>query len=190
MRFTLGLLLSIALACGGLGPEPQPEPQPEPPPEPPPKPAALTGRPAHPNAPFATVKDVGDLVTGKDWLAGAVRGPFGPKDDCLLAIYNDSAKNDFYAALQCGDAEWRSGPLAEWSSFELEELLMKDVDGDGYAEAVVMASWMTGIGPEGSIPFLYTSVLTWTGETLQRLKALEQTLEDKPTVAAVKASLP
>ncbi|MEL6343383.1 MAG: hypothetical protein AAFV53_09625 [Myxococcota bacterium] len=182
MRFTLGLLLSIALACGGLPPPSQPEPQPEP--------AALTGFPDHPDTPFVVMEDVGDLVTGDDWLAGAVRGPFGTRDDCLLAIYNDSAKNDFYAALQCGDAEWRSGPLAEWSSFELEELLMKDVNGDGYAEAVVMASWMTGIGPDGSIPFLYTSVLTWTGEEMQRLEALEQTLEDKPTVTAVKASLP
>lgn len=162
------------------------EPSPEPPaPEP-------TGprRPEHPDAPFTAVDDIGDLLGDGQVLAAAVRGPFGPADDCVLAIVQEGDRMALHAVLSCGDEVWREGPLGTWSGDGVARIEPRDLDGDGFMELVVIGWWVAGIGPDGMEPFLYTNILGWDGTALTRDKKLESKLATKQKVDDVLAALP
>jgi hypothetical protein len=145
-------------------------------------------RPATPQGPFAAVEEVPGLKDGERVLR-ASRGPFGPSDDCVLAVTSRGANDAFHARLDCGTETWSIGPLTDWAGWELDELWMRDLDGDGYVEAVVMGRYVTGIGPEGVVPFPVTSVLRWDGRTLTRDAAAEAKVDAARTPAEVKKKL-
>ncbi len=145
-------------------------------------------RPATPQRPFEAVEDVPGLEDGERFLR-ASRGPFGPSDDCVFAITSRGANDAFHARLDCGTETWSIGPLTDWAGWELDELWMRDLDADGYVEAVVMGRYVTGIGPEGVVPFLATSVLRWDGRTLTRDPTAEAKVDAARTPAEVKKKL-
>jgi hypothetical protein len=48
-----------------------------------------------------------------------------------------------------------------WWLWECEGMRADDLNGDGFTDLEVEASYMTGIGPEGAVPFSMNSVLLW-----------------------------
>lgn len=170
-KTTCALLTGIMLlACAGV-PDPDANPSPivEAPPETIPAPAEptppLTGRPTTPDAPFEAVSSMPE-IPGWTFIE-ALKGPFGPADDCIVAVYeNPDGAGSLHGRLTCGTHQWDTGPLTSFALHEFELMTTTDVDGDGYADVLVKGRYMSGIGPEGAVPFPVMVVLHWNGEAL------------------------
>lgn len=53
-----------------------------------------------------------------------------------------------------------------WVLWELKGIAAGDIDGDGYADLTIEADYMTGIGPEGAVPFPFTAVALWDPDSM------------------------
>ena len=88
------------------------------------------------------------------------------------------------------DGRRTDGPAltTEWQLFEVPAVMFLQADGVSGPDAVVLASCMTGIGPEGAIPFPCNAALTFT-DKLERLPEVEARIRKATKAAEVKAAL-
>lgn len=115
------------------------------------------------------------LLTPEEELAHApVAGAVGSSPDCGVATVYRGPRREVGLVLACGDQVVRSDALQMWAGDEASATLLADANGDGKPEIVVLASWMSGMGPEGAVPFQANSVMTWDGQRLTHLEAAEK----------------
>ena len=76
-----------------------------------------------------------------------------------------------------------------WAGGETDEFTPADIDGAGKQGVIVLAEFMTGIGPEGAKPFLETLVYAWNGSKFAHVKDVEKKLEDAKNADEVHARL-
>ncbi len=80
-----------------------------------------------------------------------------------------------------------------WIYQEIMQVMFEDVDGDGETELLVVATFISGSGPNAAIPFHSVSVLDWTDEGVVRRRDIEelamvQRLDNEPTASEPTAS--
>ena len=130
------------------------------------------------------------LLRSSDEIAHAVfEGPFGPAPDVVVAVVDRGTEGYGAVVISEGGAVWLNRLRPNWMAWEIPAILFEDVDGDGNLEAIVLAQYITGIGPTGAVPFHSNSVLDWTGDALVTLPAVEARIEDAASAAAVRALL-
>ena len=61
-----------------------------------------------------------------------------------------------------------------WSYQDIMEVLFEDVDGDGAPELLVIATYISGVGPNAAVPFPSVSVLDWTADGVVRRRDIEE----------------
>lgn len=152
-------------------------------------------RPSQPDARFAAVADdeveravKPALAEGERLAHAAFRGPFGPTDAGVLALA--SVGNGFSGfVLSSGKRLDLPAFPTDYAGHEIAAVLFEDVDGDGYKEAIVMATWMTGIGPTGAQPFPGNVVFGWDGSSFQRISEVEAKIAQLPDARAVRSAL-
>lgn len=116
-------------------------------------------------------------------IAGAV----GPRPDCGVATISRAPGGRLGLLLACGGETFRSEPVETWTPDEVTETLLMDVNGDGQAELVVIASYVSGMGPDGLEPFQANSVLAWDGERFRHLEAVEASIRTLTKAAEVRS---
>ena len=122
------------------------------------------------------------------------------KPDTIVVLTNRMAELELSMLILGGDSE--SGEqlttLATLSSvdrietftlFEFVDVLFVDVNGDERPEVIVLATYITGIGPTGAVPFQSNSVLAWTGQDIVRLPEIEDTINGLESADAVRDAL-
>lgn len=130
-------------------------------------------------------------------------GPFGPAARTVLAITCERCNTppilgrppDFQGlALVDSAGAWRTirlPPLQNGAHLpdELLAVLFENVDADPALEIVVIASYITGVGPNGAAPIADNSVLDWDGRAFVHLPDLERRIATLETAAAVRRAL-
>jgi hypothetical protein len=58
-------------------------------------------------------------------------------------------------------ADFDATGIYQWWFWELRGVNADDFDGDGATDLMVVADYMTGMGPDGAVPFMMHSVLLW-----------------------------
>lgn len=167
------ILLASLLACTGASPPPADVPAPAPAP-----------------APAVPDDQIRALLAPDETLnRPSIVGDVGAKRGCISAVVAKGPRTEFELIVRCGENVTRSGPLQEWAGFEEGPIWLQDTDGDGASEVVVMASWMTGIGPTGAEPFQVNSVMRLVDGTLQHDAAAEAKVGRLESEAEVLAAL-
>lgn len=130
------------------------------------------------------------LLRADEQLAVApVAGAVGSSPDCGVAAVYQGPRREIGLVLACEDRVVRSGSLQTWAGDEVSATLLADADQDGHAEVVVIASWMSGMGPEGAEPFQANSILRWNGNTLEHVPDAEARIHDLVDLEQVRAAL-
>lgn len=131
-------------------------------------------------------------VIGPRLRVGAVvshqvfEGPFGPSPTSLFVVTREG--NDFYATVWADGHGYRNGPLANngGKASKIPAVSFFDADGDGAADALVMATYT----PQGGESDAFDNVLLrWKGTAVVRLHSLETGIGGLESVAAVRAKL-
>jgi hypothetical protein len=71
----------------------------------------------------------------------------------------------------------------------LEAVVLDDIDADGTREVIVIATYMTGIGPTGAEPFHSNAVVAWNGSVFVRLRSVEAKVSQLATAAKIRRTL-
>ena len=110
-----------------------------------------------------------------------MRGPFGRKRDVLFLLAEH--KGELWA-------------LADNNKFSLggtfdgvSDFFFDDVDQDGKNGVVILASFITGIGPEGTVPYQQNAILDFDTGMLVRLAKLEKEIATLTTTDEVRKML-
>ena len=167
-------LLFVILACTGAAPTPD------------------AAAPAAPAAPAAQAPDdqIRAMLAADDQLnKPAIVGAVGDKKDCVVGVVSIGPRMEFELIVRCGETTARSGALQQWAGYEEGPLWLQDVNGDGKNEVIVMASWMTGAGPTGAVPFQANSVLRLEGAALRHDEAAEAKIGELETEDAARKGL-
>jgi hypothetical protein len=154
---------------------------------PPAAPTTTAANAAPPTAvPEASVKPLlreGERVAHAPFSAG-----LGTLSRTTLVVVEQGGR---LGAFTVGDDGKRTdGPAltTEWQLFEVPAVMFLQADGASGPDAVVLASCMTGIGPEGAVPFPCNAALTFT-DKLERLPEVEARIRKATKAAEVKAAL-
>lgn len=139
------LTTGLLLACGGAAPSGD-DPAASPPPAP-------TG----PRA----VRKSGRMANGR--ITWTYQGRFGPDAQAKLVVYEGDGPEGTSALVLAGKETGSVEHLGPASLFEVDGLVAADFDNDGADEVLLVASWVTGMGPQGARPFQQNLVLEWDG---------------------------
>ena len=170
-------LLFVIFACTGAAPTPD---------------AAAPTPPAAPAAPAAKAPDdqIRSILSADEKLnKPAIVGAVGDKKDCVAAVVSKGDRMEFELIVRCGETTARSGALQQWAGYEEGPFWLQDINGDGKNEVIVMASWMSGAGPTGAVPFQANSVLRLEGAALSHDTAAEAKIGELETEDAVRKGL-
>ena len=125
-------------------------------------------------------------VPGK--LAHSVfRGPMGPHDDGTLLI--TSTEDRFLAWVFAEEGNFELLIRQSFSPWEIPAVLFDDTNGDGERDIVIMATYITGAGPQGSVPFNENAVFTWTGQGFGHDRVAESKVASLTTAKAIRKAL-
>lgn len=138
------------------------------------KPAAKAQRTYKKLDEAAVKREVTPHLSGDHKLAHpAFRGPLGPSKDAVIAI---TQKDTTFGALVVADGKkheleklhdsWAAGNV-------LAITYSAKGDDDDEDEALVIATYSTGIGPDAAKEFKFVSVIDWNGSEASRNKAAE-----------------
>jgi hypothetical protein len=126
---------------------------------------------------------VGSLVAHQ-----VFQGPFGPTADSVFTVYK--LNDQFHGIVVSNGKGWSSPNLGE-STYVAEQIpavTFMDVDGDGADEAIVLATFTTGVGSVRAA-FPSNAVLKWTGTEVKRLGWAEKKIETMTTAAECRQAL-
>jgi len=116
-------------------------------------------------------------------------GAFGPGATGVLVLSKEGAADGFNARMLIEKEQHLLEETPSWSLWEMHTPIFRNLDGDPYLEIVILAEWMTGVGPEGAVPFRQNLVLDWDGKTLGRMPVVEELLGLAKDAAEVDAKL-
>jgi hypothetical protein len=68
----------------------------------------------------------------------------------------------------------------DYAYFDIQDLALADIDGDGRDDIIVIVEAMTGIGPTGAVPFRQAAIHLRATDGFVRADALEETLNTPP----------
>ena len=71
----------------------------------------------------------------------------------------------------------------------VSDFFFDDVDRDGKNEVVILASFITGIGPEGTVPYQKNAILDYDTGMLVRLSKFEKQIEKLTATEEVRKTL-
>jgi hypothetical protein len=109
----------------------------------------------------------------EELVSPPIAGAVGPLADCGVGTIFRAPGQRLGLLLACGGETFRSEPVESWMPEEVIETFLMDVDGDGRAELVVVASYVSGMGPDGLEPFQANSVLAFDGKSFKHLEGVE-----------------
>ncbi len=170
----------------------RPQPDPVVPARPP---AAKPKPPSHPKLSAAELqKEVQPHLGDGEALAHpAFRGSIGPHSEAVVALvkHTDQGVTKFSGFVIAGGKKY---PLpAIHDQFNGQDIaavtFTPSADRDRENELLVVANYITGIGPDGAKPFAAVSVLDWNGKAFVRLSKVEQLLEGESNAVAAKQRL-
>ena len=191
-------LFLIMLACSGTPteatPTEEPAAAPAPAPSEPSGSASVTFAPEGAHRPSSSTDDtIGTWFPEEGSAQKAHEGYDGPMGDQEEASLILAEHGGALHVMALGDGG-PDGPLM--LTLELERTLstcrgalFADVDGDGQYEAIVMADYMSGAGPQGAVPAPSNAVLDLKGEQLTRLADVEQKIGALATEKEIRAAL-
>ncbi|MEO8874269.1 MAG: hypothetical protein ABI461_01675, partial [Polyangiaceae bacterium] len=78
---------------------------------------------------------------------------------------------------------------ATWAGSDVDAIMFEDIDGNGVLAPIVIAEYMTGMGPTGAQPFVKISVYRWHAGKMARARDIEGILDGAKDSAAVRARL-
>lgn|GEM_PF-1655112 len=122
------------------------------------------------------IEEAGGPLTGLagmgDSTAAILTGDFKPLGHATLVLLDTDSPGlpgmvlfDFLdGSPYRTDFEATGGYL--WRLWELRGVTADDLNDDGYTDISIVADYMTGIGPEGAVPFTMTSVLLWDPDSM------------------------
>ncbi|MEY3214538.1 MAG: hypothetical protein RIT28_5019 [Pseudomonadota bacterium] len=177
-------LLFVLFACTGAAPTPDAT-----------TPSATTPSAPTPTPPAAPAAQAPDdqirsiLASDEQLNRPAIVGAVGDKKDCVVAVVAKGDRTEFELIVRCGETTARSGALQQWAGFEEGPLWLQDVNGDGKNEVIVLATWMSGAGPTGAVPFQANSVMRLEGAALRHDEAAEAKVGELETEDAVRKAL-
>jgi hypothetical protein len=131
-------------------------------------------------------------LDGKKLAQPAVRGPFGPSPDDIVAVTttSDNPPMEYGGFVLTPDG--RVLPLPKlhdhWSGWEAHALLFEDVAGGGKA-LILVAEYVTNAGPQGAVPFYFDAVVRWDGQGFARMPEVEKRLGRLSDPAAIRKAL-
>ncbi|APR81396.1 Hypothetical protein A7982_06743 [Minicystis rosea] len=132
-------------------------------------------------------------LAGKKLAHPAFRGPFGPPGDNIVALTSTGEALPAELAGFVVLADGRVLPLPklhdQWTLWELHAILFEDADGDGAKDLIVIAEYVTGIGPTGAVPFFANAVVRWDGKAFVRVPSVEKRIESLEDAAAIRKAL-
>jgi len=201
--FAFALLLTACsnpaegLADEGLADEPRPAPPAKPTPKPAPKPAPAPEA-SDASSTYARVPDA-ELpallgphgVSPKDLAHAVFRGPMGPAAEAALVITREGGgRGVFHGRVIAGPRAW-SLPIPDVAApYEIPAVMFEDADGDPAKEIIILATWMTGMGPTGAHPFPRNVAFDWDGAAFMGVGGeVEAAIAEAPDAAAVLAGL-
>jgi hypothetical protein len=185
-----------APAKPGDAPAPAPS-SPESPADPAPAAGAATG------AKFVKLNDaeikslVEPALKPDEVLAHAVfQGNLGPDPKAILALYNRTGgiteRFGGFALIPSGGGFSRLELPAfkdQWAEYEITAVILDNLDADEAIEPVIMASYMTGVGPDGAKPLYNNIVVDWDGRSFVRLPAIEEKIDNVGTAKEIRKIL-
>lgn len=125
------------------------------------------------------------------------RGDFGPSTKTVFGVVQTEALSGFtpIAVAPKDDGTFETlaiEPLVDmpgWSGWQVDALMFEDVEGSGKKSPIVIAEYMTGIGPTGAVPFTIVAVYVWKKNKFVHATSIEKKLEDATTARGVRARL-
>lgn len=130
---------------------------------------------------------------GKKLAHPALRGAFGPWRDAIVALTATAdgppAALDGFVIVDGGRVLPLPSLHDQWSLWEVDAVMFEDVDGDGAKELIVIAEYLTGVGPTGAQPFNANAVVRWNGSAFVRMPEVEQRIERLPDAASIRKAL-
>lgn len=126
---------------------------------------------------YKTLTTVGGLE-GEERFVGGVRGRFGRMPECDFAVTERGPASQYHAVVSCDGGARQALELGGHSGFSLDALVPVDMDANPETvEMAIAASYISGAGPEGAVPWREFEVLAFDGEKLRRLDAERAKLE-------------
>lgn len=125
------------------------------------------------------MKDYGDVLgegdtplqwlgEGGDSIDAVFRGEISPLGKVYVVILSvDAPGLPGFAAYRDSEGtvcrtDFRVIGDYGWWLDEFQGMTASDIDGDGFGDLEIEASYITGIGPDGVIPFAFNSILLWS----------------------------
>jgi hypothetical protein len=103
-------------------------------------------------------------------------GVVGRSESVIALVENDGQLSAFLVDVSVeGGRRVELPALHEnWTFDALQEVLFEDVDSDGATELLVVATYVTGLGPEAGQLFPSVSILDWTSDGVVRRRDIEE----------------
>lgn len=103
-------------------------------------------------------------------------GVVGSRESVIVFAHDDTGLKAFLVNVNAlGGYREELPPLYDvWLFQELKQVLFEDVDGDGATELLIVATYITGNGPNAATPFHSVSVLDWTENGVVRRRDIEE----------------
>jgi hypothetical protein len=160
------------------------------------EPSAAPAFPRHPTWTKLSHEEVDAWVTphlkvGQELAHAAFQGPLGPTSDVVVVVTREGATFAGLLLVPEGSGA-RPVPLPEldaWSAQRVPAILFQDVDGDGLTEAILLLTYMTGVGPSAAEEFHANAVLAWDGARVTRLAAVEARIGALETAKDIRTAL-
>ena len=135
-----------------------------------------------------------DVIVGPPWIddTATIVGVLGslelgghPRGFELLVVAASGTTRTPLA-----DGWWEGEQVeASWTGVRVEAVFFADVDGDATLEAIVLATYMTGIGATGAQPFFSNDVMDWVEGALVPLEPWAARLADAETEQSARTLL-
>ncbi len=135
-----------------------------------------------------------DVIVGPPWVDGtativgvlhALDSGGNPRGFELLVVTASGTTR-----IPLADAWWEGEQVEpSWMGDRVEAVFFADVDGDATLEVIVLATYMTGIGPTGAQPFFSNDVLDWVDGALGPLEPWAARLAGVETEQSARALL-
>ncbi len=138
------------------------------------------------------------FIGGDKFAHPVFSGNFGPSPSTLFGITQTDTMSRYAPLVLVRDISnggaWKqieSDPITDalWSGWSVDAVMFEDIDGSGTLSPIVIAEYMTGIGPTGAQPFVFVSVFRWKDSKMARARDIEKVLSGAQDAATIRTRL-
>jgi hypothetical protein len=134
------------------------------------------------------------FIDGAKFAHPVFSGNFGPSASTLFGITQTEMMAPYEPLVLVRDISnggaWKkieTDPITDtpWNGWSVDAVMFEDIDQTGTLSPIVIAQYMTGIGPTGAQPFVVVSVFRWKDAKMRRARDIERLLsgaEDAKTI--------